>query len=459
MSGVSGLVIGVSSLVLPAPAIAEAQVIEEVVVTARKRTENQQDVPAAISAFGASELEDRGIESIEELARLTPNITINETSGLIAGAVQVFVRGIGNDPGFDQGVGIYVDDVYLNRTTGALLEVYDIERIEVLKGPQGHLYGRNTIGGAIKYVSADPGNESRFFVEGKVGTDNLRRYKAGISGALIEDKLLGSLAVSKTDMDGYQTNVFNGDKYADQDKLAYRGSLIWNVSDSFRVKLAGDQFKDRSNPYVPTRVAVNRAGPAGLDAFSALLSTANMFCPPAQCAYLAPGETLDTQLFSDEDTVNTGFVGPGGFDEFRITTRNYAMTLDWDLSESWAVKSVTAQRKIRNNTPFDFDGSSQVFINTLQRSKLKISRRSCRLTTRATVLMRFSVSTIWTVTMPTGYRPYRPRSCACLQVMSRKPLLMTVRLSRLPGMPTWTGISTMPGNCLWGGVTPRMSRK
>ena len=367
MSGVSGLVIGVSSLVLPAPAIAEAQVIEEVVVTARKRTENQQDVPAAISAFGASELEDRSIESIEELARLTPNITINETSGLIAGAVQVFVRGIGNDPGFDQGVGIYVDDVYLNRTTGALLEVYDIERIEVLKGPQGHLYGRNTIGGAIKYVSADPGNESRFFVEGKVGTDNLRRYKAGISGALIEDKLLGSLAVSKTDMDGYQTNVFNGDKYADQDKLAYRGSLIWNVSDSFRVKLAGDQFKDRSNPYVPTRVAVNRAGPAGLDAFSALLSTANMFCPPAQCAYLAPGETLDTQLFSDEDTVNTGFVGPGGFDEFRITTRNYAMTLDWDLNERWAVKSVTAQRKIRNNTPFDFDGSSQVFINTLQR--------------------------------------------------------------------------------------------
>ena len=366
VSGVSGLVIGVSSLVLPVPAISE-QVIEEVVVTARKRTESQQDVPIAISAFGASELEDRGIESIEEIARLTPNTTINETSGLVAGAVQVFVRGIGNDPGFDQGVGIYVDDVYLNRTTGALLEVYDIERIEVLKGPQGHLYGRNAIGGAIKYVSAEPGNERRIFVEGKVGTDSLRRYKVGISGALMEDKLLGSLAVSGTEMDGYQTNVFNGDEYADQDKLAYRGSLIWNVSDSFRVKLIGDQFKDRSNPYVPTRVAVNQGGSAGLGAAQAILSTANMFCPPAQCAYLAPGEMLDAQLFADEDTVNTGFVGPGGFDEFRITTRNYAMTLDWDLSESWAVKSVTAQRKLRNNTPFDFDGSSQIFINTLQR--------------------------------------------------------------------------------------------
>ena len=100
------------------------QGIEEIVVTARKREENLQDVPMAISAFTAEQLQNSQVDNITDLQKMTPNITVNETSGLVAGVVQVFIRGIGNDPGFDQGVGIYVDDVYLNTATGALLEVY-----------------------------------------------------------------------------------------------------------------------------------------------------------------------------------------------------------------------------------------------------------------------------------------------------------------------------------------------
>ena len=135
------------------------QVTEEMVVTARKRSENLQDVPAAVPAFNGEDLEERGVNKIVDIAGLTPNITVNETSGIAAGGLQVFIRGIGNDPSFDQGVGVYVDDVYLNHAGGALIDVYDVERIEALKGPQGHLYGRNTICGAIKYVSAEPSDE------------------------------------------------------------------------------------------------------------------------------------------------------------------------------------------------------------------------------------------------------------------------------------------------------------
>ncbi len=130
--------------------------LEEVVVTARKRSESLQDVPMAVSAFNSAQLQDAQVTGMEDLQRMTPNITLTETGGLQAGSIAVFVRGIGNDPQFDQGVGIYVDDVYYNRATGSLLEVYDVERIEVLKGPQGNLYGRNTIGGAIKYISREP---------------------------------------------------------------------------------------------------------------------------------------------------------------------------------------------------------------------------------------------------------------------------------------------------------------
>ena len=344
-------------------AVAQSNVIEEILVTARKRTENLQDVPAAVSAYGTEELKDRGVDNIIEVARLTPNLTINETNGLIAGAIQVFIRGIGNDPGFDQGVGIYVDDVYLNRTGGALLDVYDVERIEVLKGPQGNLYGRNTTGGALKYVSREPDNETRIRLEGKFGEDSLRKVRASISGAIAEDALFGSFAISKTDHVGYQTNLYDGEAYAAADKLAMRGTLVWQAAESLRFKLVGDMLRDNSTPYVPTRVAVNLGGPAGLGAFGALLSTANLFIPGA--AFLPPGEALDTSLPTDVDHVNTAFT-EGGFDEYGLDTNGVSLTVDWDLNDAWSVKSITGLRDGENSYPFDFDGSHQVFIDTLQ---------------------------------------------------------------------------------------------
>ena len=345
-----------------APVWAQANVIEEVLVTARKRTENLQEVPAAVSAFSAEELRDRGVENITEVARLTPNVTINETGGLVAGAVQVFIRGIGSDPGFDQGVGIYVDDVYLNRQTGALLDVYDVERIEVLKGPQGNLYGRNTIGGAVKYVSREPSAETRASMEAKLGTDRLRQFKASLSGALAEDRLFGGMAISLRDRDGYQTNRFDGEEWGTEDSLAARASLIWDVNEAFRAKLVGDYFKDDSAPTIPKRVAVQQAGSAGLATFQALMSTANLFVPGA--AYLAPGEMLDVNIDPDLDSVNTAFL-EDGYNEFKIKSRGLALTINWDLNEAWSLKSVSAYRRLTNTTPYDFDGSHQLFIDTL----------------------------------------------------------------------------------------------
>ena len=367
MLGVTALAMSAGATLAPAPAVAQPaaaqNVIEEILVTARKRTENLQDVPAAVAAYTGEELEERGVDNIVEVARLTPNITVNETSGLIAGSLQVFIRGIGNDPGFDQGVGIYVDDVYLNRQSGAVLDVYDVERIEVLKGPQGNLYGRNTTGGAIKYVSREPGNDTRIRLEGKVGQDSLRKVRASFSGALVEDSLFASFAVAKIDHDGYQTNLYDGSEYAALDKLAMRGTLIWQAAETLRFKLVGDLMRDDSDPYIPTRVAVNLGGPAGLGAFGALLGTANAFVPGM--AYLAPGEMLDTSLPADIDHVNTAHI-VGGFDEFKNHTNGLSLTVEWDLNEAWALKSITGLRVTESNNPFDFDGSHQVFIDTFQ---------------------------------------------------------------------------------------------
>ena len=127
----------------------------DIVVTARRRDESLQDVPIAVTAYSGEQLEREGALDITDIGDTTPNVTL-ETSRGTNSTLTAFIRGVGQqDPvaGFEQGVGLYLDDVYLNRPQGAVLDIYDVERIEVLRGPQGTLYGRNTIGGAIKYVT------------------------------------------------------------------------------------------------------------------------------------------------------------------------------------------------------------------------------------------------------------------------------------------------------------------
>ena len=151
---------------------AQAAGLEEVTVTARRREESLQDVPIAVSAFSAERLENAGAPDITWLQQSTPNLTLQVARGSNSTLI-AFIRGVGQqDPlwGFEPGVGLYVDDVYVARPQGAVLDIYDIERLEVLRGPQGTLYGRNTIGGAIKYVTKSLGNEAYLDTKLTLGT-------------------------------------------------------------------------------------------------------------------------------------------------------------------------------------------------------------------------------------------------------------------------------------------------
>ena len=129
--------------------------LESITVTARRREETLQDVPIAVTALSAATLEARNVQSLNDLAGNVPNLVIHDARGSNS-TLTTYIRGVGqSDPtwGSDPGVGLYLDDVYIARPQGALLDVFDVQRIEVLRGPQGTLYGKNTIGGAIKYVS------------------------------------------------------------------------------------------------------------------------------------------------------------------------------------------------------------------------------------------------------------------------------------------------------------------
>ena len=186
---------------------AAQNVLEEVVITAQKREESLQDTPVAVSAFTAEAIESKGFEDISEVANFTPNLVFDTTSpvsGLSNGAV-VFIRGIGNTDfslTTDPGVGIYVDGIYVSRSAGGVLDVLDVERIEVLRGPQGTLFGRNTIGGAINITPRKPAETLQGRVDLTLGDLSRQDVRASID-VPVTDQLRTTFAMSVKSRDGY----------------------------------------------------------------------------------------------------------------------------------------------------------------------------------------------------------------------------------------------------------------
>ena len=252
------------SLPVSGPAVAaeagvEASGIEQVVVTARRREESLQDVPVAITALTADQLLEQNVRTLEDLTAYAPNIKVNAGRATTS-TINAYIRGVGqNDPlwGFEPGVGIYMDDVYIARPQGALLDVYDVERIEVLRGPQGTLYGKNTLAGAIKYVTRDIATEDpEFHVTATGGSYNQRDLKVGGSMPVVADHVYLGAAVAYLQRDGYgelvndgTPRVFNhaGQDVSDKDVLAARANATFVWGDSSKLRVLVDTIQDNSN--------------------------------------------------------------------------------------------------------------------------------------------------------------------------------------------------------------------
>jgi len=190
-------------------------VLEEVTVTARKRSENLQEVPISITALSGAALEARGVENLAGIAHFAPDLQIDSTAAVSGSSVSstIFIRGIGQTdftPNSDPGVGVYVDGVYLARSVGSLLDLIDVQSVEVLRGPQGTLFGKNTIGGALNVTSRPPSNEASGHVEVQGGNFARHNFK-GSFDAPVSDTLLTSLAFASLNEDGYQKRILASD--------------------------------------------------------------------------------------------------------------------------------------------------------------------------------------------------------------------------------------------------------
>ncbi len=219
--------------------------LDEIVVTAEKRSESAQSVPLAITAVSGKDLQSAGINSIEGLSQSIPNVEF----GSDAADAKVFIRGLGYDSvsaGGETRVAIYDDNVYQSRTEAAFLTLYDIDRVEVLRGPQGTLYGRNAVAGAINIITSDPGERLNGYVSGQAGNFGLIQTEGAVGGP-INQWLSARVAFQTVDRDGYGVNIGTGEGVDDDHSRSFRLTLLAKLTDNIQDRLVADYFYERDH--------------------------------------------------------------------------------------------------------------------------------------------------------------------------------------------------------------------
>lgn len=310
--------------VAPVTAEDEGVILEEITVTARKKTESLQDIPVSVTAFGNEKLARLQATDLGDIQNSVPGLTLHV--GDASNAV-VYVRGVGQVDSLafaDPGVGIYLDDVYLGRAQGSFLDIYDVERIEVLRGPQGTLYGRNTIGGAVKFVSKAPDDELAGNLEIAAGDFGQRRAQVSINVPLVQDRFFAKAAVAYNGRDGFSTNSVTSsgsDDDGDKESLSWRVALRARASDALTIDLNFDQSEDEPD----TSRTPNR----------------------------------ETAVFGLAPTSDEPFEVDADFNDLnRLKTTGFSGVLTYDVSESLSLKSITAYREMDYDTHLDLDATA-----------------------------------------------------------------------------------------------------
>ncbi len=299
----------------------EEAALEVIQVTARRTAENLQSVPVAVTSIGAEDLKQKGIENLTAIQQQSPNTTLQVSRGTNS-TLTAYIRGIGQqDPlwGFEPGVGIYIDDVYMARPQGAAMDIYDVERIEVLRGPQGTLYGRNTIGGAVKYVTKPLSGEDEFAIRGTIGSYHQRDLKLSGQKA-ITDKFSIGAAGAFYDRDGFGKYLNTNAENYNKDIITGRFSAQYQALDNLRFNFAYDKTKDDSN---------SKGG--------------HRLTPSLLTKEAPPSNVYDS---------NTSMPATN-----MVRTEGHSLTMAWDINADWTMKAITAKREGVTDTNIDFDST------------------------------------------------------------------------------------------------------
>lgn len=349
----------VTVFLLGLSANAVAAQIEEVVVTARKRAESLQDTPLSVAAYTADSLNDRQIESSDQLTQITPNLSFSSyapSAGNNASS-QIFIRGIGQTeflPTTDPGVGLYIDEVYMARSVGATLDFVDLEQIEILRGPQGTLFGRNTIGGAINITTRKPGDVFAGSINLKIGTDNRQEVLASVD-VPVNDELLTTASIGSRKRDGYVDRVLTGEELGDDESLGGRFAALWDATSESSYYLTIDYVKENESgsPIVFNGLSNNlfaRLAKSGFGGNSPACSDLDASLQ-ARCQDNDWGDKDHDKSYGTYPALST------------FETWGAALVANWDF-DNFSLKSITAYRDMEWVGSRDADSTPLTILHT-----------------------------------------------------------------------------------------------
>ncbi|WFL77736.1 TonB-dependent receptor [Altererythrobacter arenosus] len=303
----------------------------EILVTARRRTETLQETPLSITAFDADALLARGVTDLSGVGDFTPNLVFDQGTGNTGGSTtsQVFIRGIGQADFLfttEPGVGIYVDGIYYPRSIGSVMDLIDLERVEILRGPQGTLFGKNSVGGAINITTRRPGDEFSGRVRASYGSFNRLEVTGAVDIPIHDGVLLASIAASTKDADGYVKRINDGSTLGDINSSGVRGQLLWNASPNFDLLVAADYTRKRENSIANTLIEVDPSG--------SLIGLYNALVAPAT------GDFYDDRYISDDPFKSFGT----GFNRSDLDLWGISGTATIHLGAA-TIKSITAFRE------------------------------------------------------------------------------------------------------------------
>ncbi len=304
-------------------------ILEEVIVTAQKREQSLQEVPVAVTALSAKDISNAEIRDIRSLQLLSPSI--NVTQAAAAYQTTISIRGIGTsgfNPGLEPSVGVFVDGVYRSRTGSSIGDFLDLERVEILRGPQSTLYGKNSSAGVIGYYTKKPEYQFSSQVQLNLGNYNQRIAAARITGPLIEDTLAFSLSANYNKRDGFIKNPAQGIKVNDRDRWAVRAQLLWDPSEAVQVRFIADVSRQRE-----------------------LCCAAPIYINGPTTPVIA---ALGGTIISPADPYNR-VVNFDGKMNSNMDDGGASMQIDWAINDGVRFTSITGYRDFESDTDFDAD--------------------------------------------------------------------------------------------------------
>ncbi|NOX49027.1 MAG: TonB-dependent receptor, partial [Gammaproteobacteria bacterium] len=330
---------------------AQTMILEEITVTARKLEESLQDAPISVTALTRDDIRAASLEDISYIDRVTPNLWFQggSRSGGTSNNAQVFIRGIGQFdfiPTADPGVGSYIDGIYLGRAVGGVFNLNDVERIEVLRGPQGTLFGRNTIGGAINVVTAQPTLDKREgFLELKAGNDDWLEGN-GVVNLPLGDSVAARLSFNIKNRDGYGTSTVAPEiDWGNNDNYSLRAALRWQASDSFEATFNADYYRQDQASMPSNSSFFTGVGLPALRVGAVLfgiLPGPPEFLPGGPPGSGVPVLPTPGTIFAEDSFVSSK-TGPSK-DDGEIWGVSLNMT--WDAFEWGSIKSTTSYRNM-----------------------------------------------------------------------------------------------------------------